>query len=165
MNLNTFWMHGMRCRDRLNQQIFKSRVHMVISLFISWKRFKKKQKKNIYLWMSRHFQISHSKRHHTGSSAICCLPALFSCRKPAVVVIFFPHYHGQIVYQDKFHSVLDRMLDVRGKKNQQHFVQFFVVRLNSFPPSFSATILQSSLFWPPTPHAHTDEQTQLLSFL
>lgn len=40
--------------------------------------------------MSRHFQTSHSKRHHTGSSAICCLPAWFSCRKPVVVVIFFP---------------------------------------------------------------------------
>lgn len=39
--------------------------------------------------MSRHFQTSHSKRHHTGSSAICCLPDWFSCRKPVVVVIFF----------------------------------------------------------------------------
>lgn len=86
LNLNTFWMHGMRCRDGLNQQIFKVRVHMVISLFISQKRFKK-NKKNIYLWMSRHFQTSHSKRHHTGSSAICSFPAWFSCRKPVVVVI------------------------------------------------------------------------------
>lgn len=63
--------------------------------------------------MSRHFQTSHSKRHHTGSSAICCLPAWFSCRK---VIFLSPHCHGQIVYQDKFHSVLERTLDVRGGK-------------------------------------------------